>query len=108
MKKLFIALLLSGLFLGMNEVSAHPHKKPTKNRVKAVNQHARIVHGLRTGQVTRFEARQLRGQQRTINLMKKVARADGRVTKGERLVINRAKRNASRNIYRAKHNRRVR
>lgn len=106
MKKLMTAILLSGLLLGVNEASAHG--KHSKYRTKKVNQHARIHQGARTGQLTAFEVRQLKAQQRTIRAMKQVARADGRVTKRERIVINRAQRNASRDIYRMKNNRRVR
>ncbi|MEZ5018301.1 MAG: hypothetical protein R2800_14675 [Flavipsychrobacter sp.] len=106
MKKLIAAILLSGLLFGANEVSAHG--KHTKQRARTINQKARIHNGVCTGQLTAYEARQLRGQQRTIKAMKMVARADGRVTQRERMVINRAQRNASRNIYRMKNNRRVR
>ncbi len=93
-----------GLLFATKGVDAHPHH----GKGKQVKQKVRIRNGVRTGQLTRREAARLRTQQATIRNMKRVARADGRVTPRERMVINRTQRAASRNIYRKKHNCRVR
>lgn len=71
-------------------------------------QHKRIAHGVRNGELTRHETKQLARQQRNIRQEKREARADGVVTPGERKVIRQDTRRANRNIARKKHNRRDR
>jgi len=71
-------------------------------------QQARIEQGVRSGELTRHEKRQLKRQQRRIRRDKKKAAADGVVTKAEKRKIRREQRRADRNIYRKKHNRRDR
>lgn len=71
-------------------------------------QHKRIAQGVRSGELTRNETRQLASEQRNIRLEKREARADAVVTAAERREIRRDKRHASRNIIRKKHNRRGR
>jgi hypothetical protein len=71
-------------------------------------QHKRITHGVRNGELTRHETRQLARQQRHIRQEKREARADGVVTPGERREIRQDTRRANRNIVRKKHNRRDR
>lgn len=75
---------------------------------KQVHQHKRIHHGVRNGSLTRHEAKMLKMQQMHIRSMKQLAKADGRVTKAERVIINRAQKRANRNIYHKKHNARYR
>lgn len=70
-------------------------------------QHKRIKQGVRSGELTRVETRQLAKEQRNIRHKKREARADGVVT-GERREIKQDKRQASRHIARKKHNRRNR
>lgn len=89
------------LLLSVQTAEAHPHGK---NMKRQVNQHQRIKHGMKSGQLTPREAKALRMQQRQIAGMKRVARADGWVSPQERKIINRAQRNANRNIYYKKHN----
>lgn len=71
-------------------------------------QHKRIKQGVRSGELTRVETRQLAKEQRNIRHKKREARADGVVTPGERREIKQDKRQASRHIARKKHNRRDR
>ena len=71
-------------------------------------QHRRIAGGVHNGELTRMETRQLAKQQREIRREKREARADGVVTAGERREIRKDRRHANRNIYRKKHNRRMR
>ena len=76
--------------------------------VRSTVQHRRIAHGVRSGELTRHETRQLARQQRNIRQEKREARADGVVTPGERREIRQDTRRANRNIIRKKHNRRDR
>lgn len=105
MKAMTLVIATALLTLTLQTVEAHPHPKVT---AKQCNQHKRIQNGVRTGQLTRGEAARLRGQQAKVRHYKTMAMADGRVTPRERMVINRAQKNASRNIYRQKHDRQVR
>ena len=85
--------------------------KPThfgNNKVgqRRENQQARIAQGVKSGQLTPAETAKLEKQQRTIH--KQVA-ADrkangGTLTASEKKQINRDQNQASRNIYRKKHN----
>ena len=61
-------------------------------------QHKRIAQGVRSGELTRNETRQLASEQRNIRLEKREARADGIVTPRERREIRRDERRANRNI----------
>lgn len=75
---------------------------------RQMNQKARIRQGVRSGELTKGEARNLRQEQRTIQAEKKMAKADGKVTPAERAKIRQDQNKASRDIYRAKHNGRER
>jgi len=72
------------------------------------NQKARIKEGVKSGELTRKEARNLARGQRRINRMEKDAAADGVITKKERRQLRRTQDRQSANIYRKKHNRRDR
>ena len=71
-------------------------------------QERRINQGVRSGELTRNEARRLRADERKIRYDKRMAMADGRVTPAERRRLRREENRTSRAIYRAKHNNRVR
>lgn len=91
-------------FIIMLIISTTTNAQAGRSRI----QHKRIADGVRSGELTRRETRQLAAQQRDIRLDKREARADGMVTRDERREIRKEKRHASRNIYRKKHNRRER
>lgn len=67
------------------------------------NQERRIHQGVRSGQLTREEARRLETEQARIRHMEANAERDGRVTRHERARIDHAQDAASRHIYREKH-----
>ena len=96
---LFVVAIIFSLSLSF----AHaPAKK------QRVNQRLRISRGISSGELTRYEASQLKQQQIHINQTKKRAASDGVVTKKERDVIHQKQQNASKNIYVKKHNGRER
>ncbi|MGZ3751126.1 MAG: hypothetical protein ACXVB0_03495 [Mucilaginibacter sp.] len=76
------------------------HRQQTQER--------RINQGVRSGELTRNEARHLRTDERQISRDKRMSKADGRVTYGERKHLRREENRTSRAIYRKKHNDRVR
>ena len=72
------------------------------------NQERRIFQGLRSGALTWGEIGVLAETQRRIERTRMRAWADGRLTREERLRIERRQDKASWQIYRLKHNARVR
>lgn len=60
----------------------------------------RIRRGVRTGQLTRDEARELRERQRQIRQERRSYRSDGRLTRDERRELRRDRRELGRNIRR--------
>lgn len=77
-------------------------------RGKAQNQRQRIKQGVKSGELTKAEAKNVINDQREIRQEVKEAKADGVVTKEERKDIKQDQRQASRKIYRKKHNNRDR
>jgi len=75
---------------------------------REARQHVRIAQGVRSGELTRVEARRLRAGQRHVHRMERRAKADGMVTRRERWRIEHAQDRQSRAIYRLKHNARAR
>ncbi len=68
------------------------------------NNKRRIENGIKSGELTKNEARELRENQQEIREEKHEAKADGVVTRGERREINEEKREQNKEIYRKKHN----
>ena len=81
-------------------------KTPEINK-RQMNQRARIRQGVKSGELTKAEARNLRQEQKTIQAEKKMAKADGKVTPAERAQIRKDQNKASKDIYRKKHNMRT-
>lgn len=98
-------VLAAACMLTIQTAEAHPHQRVV---VKKKSTYQRINNGVRTGQLTHREANVLRTQQRQVRGLKRVAAADGRITKGERVIINRTQKRVNRNVYRQKNDRQVR
>lgn len=97
--KLLAAVLVTAFALPVFAQTATPAIGQTQR-----NQEARIQQGVRSGELTRPEARNLQQQQREIKAEKRAAKADGVVTAGERRNIKRHQAQANRNIRHKKHN----
>lgn len=89
----------------------HDHKRDRRHgcfecRIdrRQERQSKRIRHGVRSGELTRWETKKLRKQQRRIARMERRFTADGRVTRKERKRLVRALDRASDRIAEAKHN----
>jgi uncharacterized membrane protein YebE (DUF533 family) len=98
--KLKIAVAAIVMALGITNVNAQIHR--------AHQQRQRIRQGVKSGELTRPEAANLRNDQKEIHQDVKAAKADGVVTKEERKDIRKDQRQESREIFRKKHNARVR
>lgn len=69
-------------------------------------QKARIAQGVRSGELTRLETKNLRKDQRKIHRMTRRAKLnDGRISPRERKMIKQQRNKVDRKIYRYKHNR---
>ena len=67
------------------------------------NQHDRIAQGVRSGELTKDEAKGLRAEQRSIRQEERQYKSDGILTKAERTDLRQDLNAASRNIYNEKH-----
>ncbi len=98
------ALIILGLFVfGVATFTNAQSKTPAVTK-RQVNQQKRIVHGVKSGELTKGEVIQLERQQKNIQQTKRAAKADGVVTKRERVIIHHKQNKASANVYRKKHN----
>jgi uncharacterized protein YwbE len=97
MKLKLIAILALLMGAGIPSIEAQVHQRAQK---------ARIAQGIRSGELTRYEAhRLLREQQRIHRHTHRARLNDGRIGPRERRLLAYEKRKASRHIYRYKHNR---
>ncbi len=67
-------------------------------------QQQRIERGIKNDDLTRKEAKQLRGDLKDIRQLKRIFRDDGRLSKGERRYLQKRLDKSSRQIKRLKHN----
>jgi len=80
----------------------------TEAQIREGAQRHRIREGVRSGELTRSETRDLAVRERNTRRDVRMAKRDGVITPRERREIRRDKRMTSRAIYRKKHNRRHR
>ena len=93
--------------LAITSIANAQTRTPVINH-RQVRQEHRINQGVRSGELTRNEARSLRHGECKIQRDKRMAKADGRVSPAERRHLRHEQNRMSRRIYRAKHNDRVR
>ncbi|MBC7887932.1 MAG: hypothetical protein H7Z13_08575 [Ferruginibacter sp.] len=73
-------------------------------RKTAKHQHTRIKQGVKSGELTKAETKNLVHDQKEIRQDVRIAKSDGVVTGVEKKEIRQDQRQASRKIYRKKHN----
>ncbi len=103
--KIFGGILVAAL--AITSMAQAQTRTPVINH-REHRQERRINQGVRSGQLTRNEAQHLRNDERRINAEKRIAKADGHVSRAERAQIRHDENSTSRAIYRDKHNTRVR
>lgn len=100
MKTKFLAVAIAiGLSIGSADAQI-------RHRVQ--NQHHRIRQGVKSGELTKRETRNLVNDQRELHQDVKLAKSDGKITAGEKKIIKKEENQNSREIYRKKHNKRDR
>ena len=67
------------------------------------NQHARIAQGVKSGELTKAEAKDLRSDQQEIRTEEKAFKSDGKLTKDERQELHQDQNATSKEIYAEKH-----
>ena len=82
----------------------HEGTKTPKIHERQKHQHNRIKEGVKSGELTKGEARKLHSEEKTINAEKQMAKEDGKVTPAERAKLRKDQNKASKDIYRLKHN----
>ncbi len=114
MKKLSTVLFAFTLSLGFAGLASAQTPAPTPGKRTPVatqrqgNQQRRIGQGVASGELKKGEVRKLEKEQRDVQQEKREARADGTVTGAERKEIQKEQNQASRKIYKAKHNNKTR
>ena len=113
MKKISAICLTIGLLFGLTvfsvaqETNAPGVKTPGVN-ARQRNQGKRIKRGVNSGALTKRETGAVLKAEKEVREEKREARADGSVTGAERKEIHQEQNQASRKIYRKKHNNRTR
>jgi hypothetical protein len=79
-----------------------PVRDPGVNQRQA-NQTARIVQGVKSGELTRDEAQELRTERRDIRELEQTYKSDGSLTRDERKDLHQELNQQSREIYEEKH-----
>jgi len=103
--KIFGGLLIAALAVAS---IANAQERTPVITARQHNQDRRINKGVRKGQLTRNETRNLRNDERRISAEKRMAKADGHVTHNERRALRHDENRTSRAIHRDRHNSRVR
>jgi hypothetical protein len=99
MKKLLPVLIAAVLLAG----SGYAQTATPKATERQVHQQRRIHQGVKSGELTKREARKLEAQQAKIQADKLEAKSDGVVTGKERAKLQHEQNRASRKIYKQKH-----
>jgi len=101
MKKNFLAAGLVLAFVSITSAGFAQTTPVVKERQE--NQQKRIAGGVKSGELTAKETRNLEAREVKIQHDKRAAKADGVVTARERVKLHREQNRASRAIYRQKH-----
>jgi hypothetical protein len=104
--KLRIAVF--GILLSAASMSAFA-QQPGKIEQRKDNQQGRIGQGVKSGQLTPGETRNLEGREASINREERRMRSkdNGHLTRADKVALNHRQNRVSRSIYRDKHNARV-
>lgn len=102
-RRLSLVLMLVGV-MGVASLSqaADGVRDPGVN-ARQHNQHQRVRQGVRSGELTRHETRNLASEQRDIRQLERAYKSDGELTRAERVDLRHEQNQASREIYKQKH-----
>lgn len=95
-------LTVATLALVAMTVAAAAHDAQNRIDRREANQESRIQQGVRSGEITRREYRQLESEQARIRSLERQAKRDGHIDRYEASTIKRAQNAASRHITQEK------
>lgn len=102
MNKVLFSILTVALSATLSIAAMAGTKDPRVNH-RQLNQHERIAQGVKSGELTKGEAKDLRGDQKDIRQEEKQFKSDGKLTKNERQELHQDQNAASKEIYQEKH-----
>ncbi len=94
-----MSLLMAAFALVVWSDLAHAGREDRRQ----VRQRARIHQGVKSGELTRGEAKKLRAEERHVRRMERRAEKDGQITADEAARIEAAQDKVSKDIYKEKH-----
>ncbi len=98
-KFFLIAAILFGMDISSANAQLRKHSQHQKHRIR---------QGVKSGELTKKETKNLIEERKEIHQDVKLAKSDGKITPNERKIIRKEKRQQSHAIYRKKHNNRDR
>ncbi len=98
---LAVAAIATVMSIGATEVQAGDRDPRVNTRQH--HQHARSRQGVQSGELTRPETRKLAEEQRDVRQLERAYKSDGTLTRAERGDLRHEQNQASRDIYRQKH-----
>lgn len=101
MKKLGVLVLLAAFLLSTTLESFAGERGVVNHR--QAKQAGRVGQGVKSGELTKHEAERLAKQQAHMNRMEQKAKADGKISHGEFVRMQKAQNRMNRHIYRQKH-----
>ena len=102
MNKLLVAISTLAVSIALSVPAQAGTKDPRVNK-RQHNQHARIAQGVKSGELTKTETKDLRSDQQGIRAEEKAFKADGKLTKEERQELHQDQAASSKEIYAEKH-----
>lgn len=105
MKRLTLITIL--LFFASAFLLAQSTTTPKINK-KQKNQITKIEQGVKSGELTKHETKKLAQQEAKLQIHKKIAKSDGKVTAKERKELNKEARRLDAKIYKQKHDKQKR
>ncbi len=104
MKKLLLTIMVLGLF---GVLTSYGQVTPVADKRQS-NQKHRVKKGVKSGEITKREAKSIKHSTKNAKRYETKAKSDGKVTWIERARLQHKENKSSRKIYRTKHNNRDR
>jgi Skp family chaperone for outer membrane proteins len=103
MKSTITVAMMAALALTAVAAQADAGTRDPRVNARQHNQRERIQQGVRSGELTRHETRNVAEDQRDIRQLERAYKSDGKLTGAERVDLRHEQNQASRELYREKH-----
>lgn len=100
--RLTLVLMVAGVLAVAGLSQAEAGVRDPGVNARQQNQHQRVRQGVRSGELTRRETRNLAEGQRDIRQLERAYKSDGQLTRAERVDLHHEQNQASRDIYKQK------